>query len=238
MLDLCIDHKIFDSPKGARKEILRHVEFSIRPGEVVGLLGPSGIGKSTMLRIVLGLDDTYQGYVRHAPGRIGVMFQEPRLLPWMTVAENLRVVVTSDMPSPDIMGLLDAVHLAHAANLYPRQLSLGMARRVTLARALAVSPTLLVLDEPFASLDPQLSAALAEIISSWAKNTGGAVLLATHELKQALVIASRVLVLFGTPPTLACDMTVAIDERDMVQKKLNAEFSFLQAGDYQTSSTD
>lgn len=237
MLDVCIDHKAFDSPKGGKQDILRHIEFSIKPGEVIGLLGPSGIGKSTMLRIVLGLDATYQGHVHHVAGRIGVMFQEPRLLPWMTVADNLRVVVTDDMPSPNIMDLLDAVHLGHAANLYPRQLSLGMARRATLARALAVSPTLLVLDEPFASLDPQLSGTLAEIISNWAKSTGGAVLLATHELKQALVIASRIMVLFGTPPTLAYDMTLHVDERDNVQKKLIGKFPFLQSGDYQKPST-
>ena len=111
------------------------------------------------------------------------MFQEPRLLPWLTVTDNLRLVVTSDMPPPpDIHALLALIRLPDAGDLYPRQLSLGMARRVALARALAVSPELLVLDEPFASLDPQLTATLAEVIERWTHDTlGAAVLLAAHD---------------------------------------------------------
>jgi NitT/TauT family transport system ATP-binding protein len=238
MLEARIDSKMFRGAAGTEREVLRNVTFSIAPGEVVGLLGPSGVGKSTLLRIVLGMDDVYIGNVRRGGGRAGVMFQEPRLLPWMTVADNLRLVVPDGMPQPDIAALLGTVQLGHAAGLYPRQLSLGMARRAALARALAVSPDLLVLDEPFASLDPQLAAALAEIVSRWAAETGGAVLLATHELAQALAITSRVLILSGTPASLAGDVAVPAGigaaARDALAAKLIAEFSFLGSGNGET----
>ncbi len=208
MLDVRIEQKAFVSRDGRRRTVLRDVAFSVGHGEVVALLAPSGTGKSTILRIVLHLDEAFEGTIRHGAERVGVMFQEPRLLPWLTVADNLRLVVTDPMPKPDIGALLDRVRLPNAAALYPRQISLGMARRASLARALAVSPDLLVLDEPFASLDPQLAGALAAVVAGWARDTGAAVLLATHELAQALQFASRLLILSGQPATLAADLPV------------------------------
>ena len=148
---------------------------------------------------LLGLDKAYEGHVHHDIRRVGVVFQEPRLLPWMTVEDNIRLVVTHDMKPPDIRFLLETVQLGHAAALRPRQLSLGMARRVALARALAISPELLVLDEPFASLDARLGAALAESVAHWANSTGAAVIVATHDLAQAMQRVSRLLILSGVP---------------------------------------
>jgi NitT/TauT family transport system ATP-binding protein len=144
-------------------------------------------------------------------------------------------VVTDDMPPPDIPALLEMVRLPNAAGLYPRQLSLGMARRAALARALAVSPEVLVLDEPFASLDAQLAAALADVVGRWTRETGAAVLLATHDLTQALQLASRALVLAGLPATLAADVTVPSGcdgaTRSALQAKLVSQFSFFRSGD-------
>ena len=229
MLDVKIDRKAFGS-----RPILRDVAFSLAPGEVVGLFGPSGAGKSTTLRILLELDSAFEGTVRRGASRVGVMFQEPRLLPWLTVADNLQLVVTDGMPVPDIAFLLDEVQLPNAGALYPRQLSLGMARRASLARALAVTPELLVLDEPFASLDPQLSAALGAVVARWAARTGAAVLLATHDLGQALDFISRVLILSGEPTTLAADLPVPAGEGKAARATQHAalidEFRFLDAG--------
>ena len=109
-------------------------------------------------------------------------------------------MVTDGMPRPDIAGLLARCGCPTPAAPVSAAASLGMARRAALARALAVSPELLVLDEPFASLDPQLAAALADVVERWTRDTGAAVLLATHDLAQALQLASRVLVLAGSRP--------------------------------------
>src|SRR4051794_2055841 len=229
MLDVQIDRKTFLTESGAERTVLHDVRFSIARGEIVGLLGASGVGKSTMRRILLGLDEAFEGRVRRDCHRIGVVFQEPRLLPWLTVADNIRLVVTADMPQPDVDALLATVRLPHVARLRPRQLSLGMARRVALARALAISPDLLVLDEPFASLDARLGAGLADGVSSWARESGAAVIMATHDLAQALERVSRLLVLAETPATLCADLPVPAGGGVALYTKLTHEFAFLRA---------
>jgi NitT/TauT family transport system ATP-binding protein len=231
MLDVRIDRKAYVSDSGIERTILSNVRFSVTPGEVVGVLGPSGAGKSTMLRIVLGLDEAFEGEVRRDFQRVGVVFQEPRLLPWLTVTENIRLVVTGDMKQPDIGALLETVQLGHAGPLRPRQLSLGMARRVALARALAISPELLVLDEPFASLDTRLGADLAEGVARWARTTGAAVIVATHDLAQALERVSRLLILSGTPAKLCADVAVPAGGTAGLFAELLQGFAFLRADD-------
>ncbi len=202
-LSVRIVAKSFRDPGGGRREVLREVAFSGKSGEIVGLLAPSGSGKTTILRIVLGLDRDFEGEVRRPPGRLGVMFQEPRLLPWLTVGANLRLVASDH--EREIAGLLAEVGLAGAETLHPRALSLGMARRVALVRALLGRPSLLVLDEPFASLDPQAASALAALLVQAARRDGALVLLSTHDLDQLLGFADRLLVLAGAPARLAAD---------------------------------
>jgi NitT/TauT family transport system ATP-binding protein len=190
---------------GARA-VLRDIDFSSAPGEVIALLAPSGSGKTTALRIVMGLDDRFTGKVRRPPGRLGAVFQEPRLLPWMDVLGNLRLVAPR-LASGEAEQLLGKVGLPGVAQLYPGQLSLGMARRVAVARALATRPSLLVMDEPFASLDPQLAATLSRETAAFARALGSTALIATHDLEQALAVADRILVL--GEQTLAADLPAA-----------------------------
>ena len=203
---------------------------------MLALLGRSGAGKSTLLRIALGLDRAFEGRVRLPPGRIGAVFQEPRLLPWLTVAENLRLVVTEGVPEPDIAALLAAVGLSDATMRRPGELSLGMARRAAIARALAVDPAILVLDEPFVSLDRQLASTLGALLASRARQRGTLVLVTMHDVGHALAIADRILVLHGAPATLAAD--VAVPARDdaaavaRVRAELLERFAFL--GDAET----
>ena len=208
-LEVQINAKAFPAPDGSKRPVLRDVAFSAGMGLILAFFGPSGMGKSTILRIAAGLDADFEGFVRRPPGRLGMMFQEPRLAPWLSVADNIRLVATKGALAPDIPGLLEEVGLRGASERWPRELSLGMARRVALARALTVAPDMLVLDEPFASLDPQLSAGLAAIVRARASTL---VLLASHELDQALAIADRILILSGEPATLGADLSVPLGE--------------------------
>jgi NitT/TauT family transport system ATP-binding protein len=235
-LDVRIEAKDFTAAGAIPRPVLRDVCFTARPGEFLALFGPSGAGKSTTLRIVLGLEHDFLGEVRRPEGRIGAMFQEPRLVPWLSVADNMRLVLgDSEVSEPDIAGLLETVGLPGANDRFPRELSLGMARRAALARALAVAPSLLVLDEPFASLDPSLAARLAGVIERAARQGGATTLLATHDLDQALALADRVLVLSGHPATLSADCRVP-DRSDAagiaaLRSELQARFPFFGASE-------
>jgi ABC-type nitrate/sulfonate/bicarbonate transport system ATPase subunit len=230
-LSVRIRSKSFGRATGPRT-VLRDVAFDAGPGEVLALFGPSGTGKTTTLRIVLGLDHDFEGSVRRPSGRIGAVFQDPLLLPWMTVAENIRLVALPGSPAPDVDALLGEVGLPSAGGMLPREISLGMARRVALARAFGACPSLLVLDEPFASLDARLSVQLARIVARRAHQDGTGVLLTTHDLGQAMAIATRILILHGEPATLAADHAVPRGERAMGQLRedLHQRFPFLAHG--------
>lgn len=222
-LDVRIESRAFDG-----RAVLGGIAFQARPGEVLALLAPSGTGKTTVLRIALGLDRHFAGEVTRPPGQTGAMFQEPRLLPWLDVAANLRLVAPG-LSAAALHDLLLLVGLPEAAQLMPKALSLGMARRVALARALAVRPALLVLDEPFASLDPQLGAALAGAVARRAREAGAVVLMATHDLDQALPVADRVLILSGSPAGLKADMALpTLEDREAFARGLRRRFAFLE----------
>jgi ABC-type nitrate/sulfonate/bicarbonate transport system ATPase subunit len=231
MLEVQIRAKDFRSSRGVTRQVLRDVAFGAVPGEVLALLGPSGIGKSTILRIMLGLEREFEGSVRLPPGRLGVMFQEPRLLPWLSVEDNLRLVQPNDIPAPDIAALLGDVLLPPVQKLLPSALSLGMARRVALARALAVDPAILVLDEPFASLDQNLAAALGARIVDRVQRHRTLVLLSTHDVDQTLAMATRILVLANEPATLVADILVPAHDNDTaigrLRQDLLTRFTFL-----------
>ena len=223
--DAALEVAIAAKRYGARP-VLHDVHFRAGAGEVLALLGASGTGKSTTLRIAMGLDSAFEGHVHRPPGRLGVVFQEPRLLPWLSTADNLRLVADG----APVAELLAEVGLAGAEAVMPRALSLGMARRAALARALAVRPTLLVLDEPFASLDAQRTAALAALVARQARARAMTVLLATHDLAPALAVADRILVLAGHPATLQADIPRAEHpDAATLRGELLARFPFLEA---------
>lgn len=231
VLEVRIATKAYRGETGPGREVLRDIAFSASPGAVLALFGPSGTGKTTTLRVVTGLDADFTGHIKRPSRRLGVMFQEPNLAPWLTVDDNLRLVVTDGVPEPDIPAILDEVGVAGTGRSLPRQLSLGMARRVAFARALAVSPGVLVLDEPFASLDRQAASGLASVIRHRADDMGTTVLLATHDLDHVLPIADRILILFGQPATLVADVALPskmdIAARMQFRGELLARFPFL-----------
>lgn len=176
--------------------VLDGLDLVVRQGEFVALLGRSGSGKSTLLRILAGLDADVTGehVVR---GTVSVAFQQPRLLPWRRVWRNIALGLPTDDPRGTALRALAEVGLTGKADAWPNTLSGGEAQRVSLARALVREPDLLLLDEPFGSLDALTRLAMHRLVGQlWATHRP-AVLLVTHDVDEALVLADRVLVLDG-----------------------------------------
>lgn len=176
--------------------VLGPVALSLSPGETVALTGPSGVGKTSLLRIIGGLDHCFSGH-REATARIAMVFQEPLLLPWRTAVENLKVIARI---SSEEAGLwLEKVGLAGLGDRFPHMLSLGQQRRLSLARAFACAPELLLLDEPFVSLDPSLASEMMGLLERLIADRPCATLLVTHVRAEAERLAGRILRMEGRP---------------------------------------
>ena len=207
-LEVLIRHKSYRAASGARLDVLGDLTLSVPNGEVAALVGPSGCGKTTLLRIVVGLDRDFDGTVRlPAHGRLGVVFQEPRLLPWRNVEDNVRLA--APLASDRILNALFAtLGLAEHRRHYPGELSLGLARRVALARAFAVEPELLVLDEPFVSLDAALASRLRTELAELVTRRPVTTLLVTHSIDEAIGLADRVFLLSASPARVLADVPI------------------------------
>jgi NitT/TauT family transport system ATP-binding protein len=201
-LEVDISSKAFTSAAGKRHEVLRNVAFTLEQGEVGVFVGPSGCGKSTRVRILTGLDHDYHGHVsRPEPLRIGMVFQEPRLLPWRSVEDNVRLAAPN-ADTAKLSSLFEVLELSGHRAHFPGELSLGLARRVALARALAVEPDFLVLDEPLVSLDAALAARLRAQIATLLEGRPIMTLLVTHNLDDAVRLGDRVFLLSARPASI------------------------------------
>ena len=191
---------------------LEYFSANIKPGEIVAIIGGSGCGKSTLLRAVAGLDRatagavTLDGATITAPHeKIGVVFQEPRLLPWLSVAHNIGFGLfdlAADIRRERISYALFRVGLADKADAWPRELSGGQAQRVAIARALVRRPEVLLLDEPFSALDAFTRRDLQDhLLDLWA-DTRPTLILVTHDVDEAVVLADRVFVMRPRPGRL------------------------------------
>lgn len=184
-------------------EVLRALDLELRAGEIVAVIGPSGCGKSTLLRIVAGLDRPSAGTISlggtalaGTDERTAVAFQEPRLLPWCTLAQNVALGLprgTGRAAGKErVAHLLRLVGLEHAAGLRPREISGGMAQRASLARALARSPQVLLLDEPFGALDALTRLRMQDLLLEIHASEPTTILVVTHDVEEALYLADRV----------------------------------------------
>jgi NitT/TauT family transport system ATP-binding protein len=185
------------------RRLFEDVRLDLAAGEICAVTGPSGIGKSSLLQIAAGVDGDFEGSVERPLGPIGYLFQNPRLLPWRTVRENLELAVPNQPHR--VREWLDRVELGGAGEIYPQRLSVGMARRVALARALVVRPSLLLLDEPFAALDPALAQRMVRLLSDELRHVRPTTLLVTHSLDEARALADRIIVLAGSPAMIVED---------------------------------
>ena len=203
-------------------EALENVSLSVHQGEFICLVGPSGCGKSTLLRLVAGLIPpsagaiTLRGNAHQAPGReIGLVFQQPTLLPWRSVEGNIALPlelagVAPDVRMAQVASLLALVGLSDFANEYPANLSGGMAQRAAIARALAQNPAVLLLDEPFGALDALTREYMAgELLRIW-EQTRKTVLMVTHNVEEAALLADRVIVMSPRPGRVIADVTVPL----------------------------
>ena len=200
---------------------LGEVRIVAAHGEFLCLLGPSGCGKTTLLNIIAGLDRDFDGALDlpTVPGRsapvIGYVFQNPRLLPWRTVIENIELVLTPEQQTSKLAEeLLSVAGLEAFRNSYPSRLSVGMSRRVSLIRAFAVQPDLLLMDEPFVSLDPSRAHRLRELlIEIWGRRPT-TVLFVTHDLREAICLADRIVLLSPAPGRLIEDVPNRLPRAD------------------------
>ena len=180
--------------------VLGPVAFDVAEGDVLAITGPSGVGKSTLLRIVAGLDAEASATVEGA-GRIAVVFQEPTLMPWRTAISN--VSIPTRCGGKDAQRWLSKVGLGDRAMHFPRQLSLGQQRRVALARAFAHAPATLLLDEPFASLDEAAAGTMRRVLRDLLDGQPTRTILVTHDARDVAALADRVVRLEGSPATLS-----------------------------------
>ena len=224
-LEVDIVSKTFRNVAGEQHDVLAGINFALGAGELGVFVGPSGCGKSTMLRILAGLDHDYRGHVsRPADARIGMVFQEPRLLPWRSVEENVRLAA----PLADeakLSALFAALELTAHRNHFPGELSLGLARRVALARAFAIEPDILILDEPLASLDDALAAHLRDQIGALVDNRSVTTVLVTHDIDDAVRLGDRLFFLSARPAKVLATVPI----RTPRAARSDAEISAIKA---------
>ncbi|MBD2510581.1 nitrate/sulfonate/bicarbonate ABC transporter ATP-binding protein [Nostoc muscorum FACHB-395] len=217
--------KSYQQPNGQQIVILENINLELRPGEIVALLGPSGSGKSTLMRIVAGLIPPSEGEVVYHnrplvglnPG-VAIVFQSFALYPWLTVLENVELGLKAKGEAPDsrrqkALRMIDIIGLDGFENAYPKELSGGMRQRVGFARALAVEPELLCMDEPFSALDVLTAENLRfELLDLWLERRipTQAILIVTHGIEEAVIMADRIIVLGRNPGRIRADLPVTL----------------------------
>lgn len=209
MINIKIDEKKFNG-----NIIIKNLNINVNKAEFLSIIGPSGCGKTTLLNIVASLDKDFIGSINGDLSNISFMFQDHRLLPWLSVKENL-LLISKDKNLDEIKRLLKLVGLEECLNVYPNKLSGGMARRVAIVRTFLNKPKLILLDEPFTSLDYPTAMELKKEFIKFCSEYKPTVILVTHDISEAILLSNRILFL-GKNPT---------KEIFQYQNKNNQEFN-------------
>ena len=233
-----IHSKVFSNGTQAAKNL----QLNLQQGEFVALVGPSGTGKTTLLNLIAGLDTDLQGSIQAPRHALSMMFQEPRLMPWLTVEANIRLVLDAPVMQADtqrwtrMAQLIEQLGLSEFRHAFPKQLSGGLKRRVALARAFVTQPQLLLMDEPFQSLDEPTAHALRTLLVNLWQHTRPTVLFVTHQLSEALQLADRVVFLAPRPAHVILDYPIqlarprAVSEVQALQQALLTQYPALLTG--------
>lgn len=209
MINIKIDEKKFNG-----NIIIKNLNINVNKAEFLSIIGPSGCGKTTLLNIVASLDKDFIGSINGDLSNISFMFQDHRLLPWLSVKENL-LLISKDKNLDEIKRLLKLVGLEECLDVYPNKLSGGMARRVAIVRTFLNKPKLILLDEPFTSLDYPTAMELKKEFIKFCSEYKPTVILVTHDISEAILLSNRILFL-GKNPT---------KEIFQYQNKNNQEFN-------------
>jgi sulfonate transport system ATP-binding protein len=202
--------------------VLNNIAIDIEPRSFVVITGPSGCGKSTLLNIIAGLDRDYEGeVVTGGPDtEVGFIFQSPRLLPWRTVRQNIELALPDGDPRVGrIDEMLRHVGLEGFASQYPERLSLGMQRRAALARGFITEPDVLLMDEPFVSLDDPTAQGLRELLIGLWNRRPTTVIFVTHDRAEAVMLGTRILRMSGANATITQDETVRLSAAERTQRE-------------------
>ena len=226
-LSVTIDRKAYQKGSGdGDKLAIEGLTFNASAGEFVCFVGPSGCGKTTMLNIIAALDKDAESRIAFADGssvdeaKVSYMFQTPRLLPWATVRDNVRIVLDpADAEDGRAEALLEQMELGDALDEFPNRLSGGMQRRVALARAFVTEPDLMLLDEPFVSLDVPVGNRLRGILLDLWRASPTTVLFVTHDLREAIYLADRILFLSRGPSRVILDVPVPLERPRMPESQ-------------------
>ena len=193
MINIHIKDKFYQD-----KKILENINIRVNEGEFLSIIGPSGCGKTTLLNIASSLDKDFNGKVTISSSNIGFIFQDHRLIPWLTVKENL-LIISKEKDINQINELLNIVGLNDILDVYPKNLSGGMARRVSFVRAFINKPKVIFLDEPFISLDYPTATSLKKDFLNLCKKFNTTVILVTHDLSEAIYLSNRILFFSKNP---------------------------------------
>ena len=217
-----VERKVFPASAGRPAHpVLKNIAVDIEPRSFVVITGPSGCGKSTLLNIIAGLDHDFDGKITlgGSDTQVGFIFQSPRLLPWRTVYENIALVLPDGDPRhARIDDMLRQVGLEGFGSQYPERLSLGMQRRAALARGFITEPDILLMDEPFVSLDDPTAQGLRELLIGLWNRRPTTVIFITHDRAEAVMLGTRILRMSGANATIIQDETVRLSPSERTDR--------------------
>ena len=236
-IDILINSKTYPAIAQSKpKQAIANFKLSLKSDEFVCLVGPSGCGKTTLLNIIAGLDKDYDGDIRAEQQstypKMGYVFQNPRLLPWRTVRENIELVLDNTTSFNDVDNLIYTMQLTSSQHVYPERLSLGMSRRVAIIRAFAVDPEMLLMDEPFVSLDAPTARQARELLLKLWQQRPHTVLFVTHDLREAIALADRIVFLSASPMRVVSEINVPIARNERENESLIEAFRLQLKGNY------